>query len=52
MKTLLLQNRGVVGGNSSPEIGVTVTGGVKMGEYDRIGNVIAELGIPFDLGDC
>lgn len=48
LKTLLLQNRGVVGGNSSPEIGVTVTGGVKMGPYDRIGNVIAELGIPFD----
>lgn len=48
LKTLLLQNRGVVGGNSSPEIGVTVTGGVKMGRYDRIGNVIAELGIPFD----
>lgn len=51
LKTLLLQNRGVVGGNSSPEIGVTVTGGVKMGEYDRIGNVIAELGIPFDHQD-
>ncbi len=48
LKTLLLQNRGVVGGNSSPEIGVTVTGGVKMGRYERVGNVIAELGIPFD----
>lgn len=47
-KTLLLQNRGVVGGNSSPEIGVTITGGVKTGLYDRIGNVISELGIPFD----
>ena len=48
VKTLLLQNRGVVGGNSSPEIGVTVTGGVKMGRYGNVGNVISELGIPYD----
>ena len=48
LKTLLIHNRNVVGGNSSPEIGVTVTGGIKMGRYNRIGNVIAELGVPYD----
>ncbi|MBQ0077130.1 MAG: FAD-dependent oxidoreductase [Bacteroidales bacterium] len=43
-KTLLLQDRPVLGGNNSPEIGVTITGGVKLEPYDHLGTVIDELG--------
>ncbi len=46
LKTLLLQNRSVLGGNSSPEIAVTITGGIKLPPYEKLGTVVAELGLP------
>ena len=44
LKTALVHNRPVVGGNNSPEIKVTILGGFNLPPYESIGNVIAELG--------
>ena len=44
MKTALVHNRPVVGGNNSPEIKVVILGGFNLPPYEAIGNVIAELG--------
>jgi hypothetical protein len=47
LKTALVHNRPVVGGNNSPEINVIILGGFNLPPYDAIGNVIAEMGNAF-----
>lgn len=44
LKTLMIQNRPVVGGNNGPEIGIGTLGGIRKEPYPLIGNVLAELG--------
>jgi len=44
LKTALVHDRPVVGGNNSPEIKVGISGGFNMEPYPNIGNVISELG--------
>lgn len=51
LKTLLIHNRTVFGGNSSPEISIHPHGGFKLPPYDKIGTVIAELGYPSQYQD-
>jgi len=51
LKTLLIHNRNVFGGNSSPEISIYPHGGFKLPPYDKIGTVIAELGYPSQYQD-
>jgi len=51
LKTLLIHNRTLFGGNSSPEISIAIHGGFKLPPYDKIGTVIAELGHPSQFQD-
>lgn len=51
LKTALIHNRPVVGGNNSPEINVTILGGFNLPPYKAIGNVISELGNAFTNQD-
>ncbi len=44
LKTALIHNRPVVGGNNSPEIKVTILGGFNLPPYEKIGNIVAEMG--------
>jgi hypothetical protein len=44
LKTALIHNRPIVGGNNSPEISVTILGGFNLPPYNNIGNIISELG--------
>lgn len=44
LKTALVHNRPVVGGNNSPEINVVILGGFNLPPYEAIGNIIAEMG--------
>lgn len=44
LKTALIHNRPVVGGNNSPEIKVGIQGGFNLPPYDAIGNIVSELG--------
>lgn len=44
LKTLMIQNRPVVGGNNSPEVSIGTLGGIRKEPYPEIGNVLAELG--------
>lgn len=44
LKTALIHNRPVVGGNNSPEIKVGILGGFNLSPYEAIGNIISELG--------
>lgn len=44
LKTLLIQNRPVVGGNNSPEVSIGTLGGIRKEPYPQIGNILAELG--------
>lgn len=44
LKTALVHNRPMVGGNNSPEIKVGISGGFNLEPYPNIGNVISELG--------
>lgn len=48
LKTALIHNRSVVGGNNSPEIKVTILGGFKLPPYENLGNIIAELGNAYE----
>lgn len=47
LKTALIHNRPLVGGNNSPEINVTILGGFNLPPYKAIGNIISELGNAF-----
>lgn len=47
LKTALVHNRPVVGGNNSPEINVIILGGFNLPPYEAIGNIIAEMGNAF-----
>lgn len=47
LKTLLLQDRPVLGGNSSKEIRVNILGSIQRGPYPNMGQIIAEYGRPF-----
>lgn len=44
VKTLLIHNRPVIGGNNSTEIGIGISGGIRLEPYPNIGNVLSELG--------
>lgn len=44
LKTALIHNRPVVGGNNSPEIKVVILGGFNLPPYEKIGNIVAEMG--------
>lgn len=44
LKTLMIQNRPVVGGNNSPEVCIGTLGGIRKEPYPQIGNILAELG--------
>lgn len=44
MKTLLIHNRPVLGGNNSAEIGISISGGIRLAPYEKIGNIVAEIG--------
>jgi len=44
MKTLLIQNRPVIGGNNSTEVGIPISGGIQLEPYKKMGNIVAELG--------
>lgn len=44
VKTLLIHNRPVLGGNNSTEIGIGISGGIRLEPYSNIGNIVAELG--------
>jgi hypothetical protein len=44
LKTALLQNRPVLGGNNSTEIKVVIQGGYNIEPYPNVGHVVAELG--------
>ena len=45
-KTLLLESRDVVGGNSAPGGNIAMSGGLNLPPYENIGNVLSEYG-PF-----
>ena len=47
LKTLLLDEKPHLGGNSSPEIHVTISGRVHEGLYPALGNVVCEYGPAF-----
>lgn len=47
VKTLLIHNRPVIGGNNSTEIGVGISGGIGLEPYKKIGHIVAELGNAF-----
>lgn len=47
LKTLLLENKPTVGGNSSPEVKVIVSGRVHDGLYPALGNVVSEYGCAY-----
>lgn len=47
VKTLLIHNRPVIGGNNSSEVGVGISGGIQLAPYEKIGNIVAELGNAF-----
>lgn len=51
LKTALVHDRPVVGGNNSPEINVTILGGFNLPPYPAIGNIISELGNAFTNQD-
>ena len=51
VKTLLIHNRPVIGGNNSTEIGIGISGGIKLEPYENIGNIVAELGNAFKEQD-
>ena len=44
VKTLLIHNRPVLGGNNSPEINIIISGKVRLGGYPNIGVVVTEMG--------
>ncbi len=44
LKVALLHNRPVLGGNNSSEVRVGASGGVNLPPYDRIGNIVGEIG--------
>ena len=47
LRTLLLENKPTVGGNSSPEVRVVVSGRVHEGLYPALGNVVSEYGCAY-----
>lgn len=47
LKTLLLDDKPRLGGNSGPDIHVMISGRVHEGPYPKLGNVICEYGPPF-----
>ncbi|MBL7040799.1 MAG: FAD-dependent oxidoreductase [Pirellulaceae bacterium] len=44
LKVALIQNRPVLGGNSSSEIGVSASGKTNMAPFPQIGNIVKEVG--------
>jgi len=48
LKTALIQNRPVLGGNNSPEIKVVIQGGINLGPYPNMGNVVSEIGNTYE----
>ncbi|MFC2124552.1 FAD-dependent oxidoreductase [Bacteroidota bacterium] len=48
LKTALIQNRPVLGGNNSPEIKVVIQGGINLGPYPNMGNVVGEIGNTYE----
>lgn len=44
LKTALIHNRPVLGGNNSPEVRVVISGGFNLPPFENIGNIISELG--------
>jgi hypothetical protein len=51
LKTALIQNRPVLGGNNSPEIRVVIQGGINLGPYPNMGNVVGEIGNSYEDHD-
>ena len=51
VKTLLIHNRPVIGGNNSTEIGIGISGGIQLAPYEKIGNIVSELGNAFKEQD-
>ena len=51
VKTALVHNRPIVGGNNSSEINIVIQGGICLPPYKNIGKVVAEIGNVYDKHD-